>query len=248
MSDSKFLVEKDKIRGVVPGETGKVDEVYATYLDGINVGTDPELHIALAASSDARFRTFLELLSKPGKKYLKHSTLAKRCGIDLLEFSQFYSKASTQMAIARAQKRAAGIVDDMAVDAASRSEFCERCDGLGWVNALDNLPIETPGYRIMGMKTVPGNPEKGVPDREEPIWSRTCPKCKGATTIRTPGDEHSRDKVLEIAGLINKGGKGGAAVQIVQNFSGASHSSAVTGSLDQLTVDVDCEEILDGEG
>jgi hypothetical protein len=33
-----------------------------------------------------------------------------------------------------------------------------------------------------------------------------CPNCKGHGTITKPGHEHSRDRLLEMAGLTKKGG------------------------------------------
>ncbi len=236
MADDKFLFyEKDKLRGLVPtSDMGRADQVYGAYLHGLGIETDPEAQIELARSQDPRFRRFLDMIGKPNRGGLKIQTMAKQCGIDLSEFQNWYSKAAVQIAIAKAHRRAAGIVDDMAGDAMTRSEFCERCDGLGWVNAAQGLPVETPGYRILCMQTVKG--------AEEPVWCRTCPKCKGETRIRVPGDEHARDRVLEIAGLVSRGKAG---VQIVQNFGGAGHTSAVSGSLGMLTVDVPAEEVTE---
>lgn len=236
--DRNLFYEKDKLRGLVPtSDNGRADEVYATYLEGIQVESDPDVQVALAMSQDPRFRRFLELMSSPGR-FVKVQTVAKQCGIDLVEFANFYSKASVQMAIARAQRRAAGIVDDMAGDARTQSEYCPKCEGYGWVQAPANLPVDTPGYRILMMQT-------GKDGAELPFWCRTCPQCQGKQRVNVPGDEHSRDKVLEIAGLVQKGNKGG--VQIVQNFGGSSHTSAVTGSLESLTVDVSAE-VPDGDG
>ncbi len=238
MPDELFY-EKDKLRGLVPtSDNGRADVAYAAWLEGIDAETDPELHIALARSTDPRYRRFLEMIGKPNKQGLKIQTMAKQCGIDLAEFQQWYGKESVQMAIGIAQKRARFVVMDMAGDALTRSEFCERCDGLGWVGAAEGLPVDTPGYRIMGMRTVPGDPERNVPDREEPVWCRTCPKCEGRMRNNEPGDEHSRDKILELAGLTSKGSKGPS---VTVNFGGAGHTSAVNGSLNVLTVDVSAE-------
>lgn len=237
MSDYLFH-EKDKLRGLVPtsGE-GKKDEVYGSYLECLGVETSLTIQQQLALSPDLRFKKFLELMGAP-KRVVKVQTLAKQCGIDLVEFQNWFSKAASAIAIAEAQRRAAGIVTDMAVDALSKDEFCERCDGLTWVAAPEGLPVETQGYRVLGFKQT----EEG----EKPIWGRTCPKCRGVGTVRAIGDEHSRDRVLEIAGLVTKGGKGN--VQIVQNFGGAAHTSAVSGSLSAMTIDVELDaDTTEGE-
>lgn len=242
MPDELFY-EKDKLRGLVPtSDNGRADVAYAAWLEGIDAESDPELHIALARSTDPRYRRFLEMIGQPNRRGLKIQTMAKQCGIDLPEFQQWYGKESVQMAIGIAQKRARFVVMDMAGDALTRSEFCERCDGLGWVGAAEGLPVDTPGYRIMGMRTV----LDGEGTKEEPVWCRTCPKCLGKMRTNEPGDEHARDKILEIAGLASKGGKGG--VQIVQNFGGAGHTSAVNGSLNVLTVDVGAEVVDEDTG
>lgn len=246
--DKNLFLEKDGLRGLVPtSDNGRADVAYAAWLKGIDAESDPELHIALARSTDPRYRRFLEMIGKPNKQGLKIQTMAKQCGIDLPEFQQWYGKESVQMAIGIAQKKARFVVMDMAGDALTRSEFCERCDGLGWVNAPGNLPVETPGYRVLCMQTVKEKDEEGkVTEREEPVWCRTCPKCLGKMRTNEPGDEHARDKILEIAGLVSKGGKGG--VQIVQNFGGAGHTSAVNGSLGVLTVDVGAEVVDEDTG
>lgn len=228
MKDLKLIREKDKLRGMVPAsDDGRHDHVYEAYLKKIDVENNVDIQRQLAASPDPRFRQFLDRMAIPGR-HLKIQTVAKQCGIDLMEFGDWFSKAATQIAIGNAQLHAAGIVQDMAGDAATKQEYCERCDGLGWIAAPNNLPVDTLGYRIMGMD-----------ENEKPIWCRTCPKCKGKANVAVVGDEHSRDKILEIAGLVQKGKGGG--VQIVQNFGGAAHTSAVSGALSALTIDVDAE-------
>lgn len=231
------------MRGLVPSsEDGRHDEVYAAYLDRLGVETSATIQQALATSPDPRFRKFLDLMSSP-RRIVKIQTAAKQCGIDLAEFQNWFSKAASQIAIAEAQLRAAGIVSDMAGDAATKDEYCDRCEGLGWIAAPDGLPVETPGYRVLGFKSVPvhGKDEDGnkFPDEQVAIMCRTCPKCKGQMSVRVAGDEHARDKVLEIAGLITKGSKGAS---VTVNLGGASHTSAVQGALSALTIDVDLDE------
>lgn len=230
----KEIREKDGLRGLVPSSgEGKRDEVYATYLETIEVETDVDVQLALAQSTDPRFTKFLELMSTPSRT-TKIQTVAKQCGIDLIEFGNWYNKSITQIAIGRAQRAAVGIVSHMSKDALTKDEFCERCDGLGWVAAPEGLPMETTGYRMLGFKQT----EEG----DKVLYCRTCPKCKGSMSVPVVGDEHSRNKILEIAGLTTKGGKG-TSVQI--NLGGAAHASAVTGSLSNMTIDIEAEEVPD---
>lgn len=234
--DKMLFREKDKLRGLVPtAENGKADATYGAYLQAIDVETDFDVHLALAQSEDQRFRTFLEMLSSPVRKHLKIQTVAKQCGIDLMEMMNWYSRATTAMAIGKAQRRAASIVADMAEEALTQKDLCQRCDGFGWVAAASDLPVDTDGYRILCMRTV--KDDKG--ERQEPVFCRTCPKCHGKKSTATPGDQHARDKVLQIAGVL---ANGKASVQITQHFDGSSHTSAVAGSLGVITVDVSPDE------
>lgn len=71
--------------------------------------------------------------------------------------------------------------------------------------------------------------------------NRVCPVCRGAGSVRMPGDAHARDCLLQIAGF---GKKGLAAVQIT--FGGAAMESAVDG-LKGITFDVSDPEVTDEE-
>lgn len=68
---------------------------------------------------------------------------------------------------------------------------------------------------------------------------RPCPNCEGKGTTRKVGDMHSREKLLEMSGLINK--KGSAAVVINQNFGGMGVDSA-SDRLSRITFDVTAED------
>jgi hypothetical protein len=67
------------------------------------------------------------------------------CGIDLAEFQMWFRRESSNIAIAQAQLASLRVVPQMGVDAESSEEFCERCDGLGWIKADEDLPVDTPG-------------------------------------------------------------------------------------------------------
>lgn len=235
----KRIKEKDGRRGLVPArENGIRDEAFGSYLEALDPAGNQDVRMALLLSEDPRFREFISRVGTPRYKTVSLQAIAKACGIDLLEFNEFWQKASVQRAIALAQLRSVQIAGDMAEDARSRDEVCPRCDDLGWVNAPDNLVGEPPrGYRVMGTQTRKGqDPETGkVVEEEVVIWGRDCPVCLGKGRLSQPGDQHSRDKILEMSGLITKGG--GKGVQIVQNFSGSGHSSAVP-ALSSMTFEV----------
>jgi hypothetical protein len=219
----KRMQEADQIRDMVPSRAyGSKDTVYSAYLDTLNPRENEDVQLALAASGDIRFQTFLDRIQNPRYKKVNMASIAKACDIDLREFNQWWNKGATQAAIARAQLGSVKVTADMVEDAKSITTVCERCDGMTWVGAPAGLPLETPGYRRMSA------------DGKEEVWIRDCPACTQGK-VRRPGDSHARDKVLEIAGLTRKGG--GVNVSI-SNYGGASHASAVQSLEDVMTIDV----------
>ena len=217
-------------RGMVDGRKyGKLDRVYSAYLDELNPRANDDVQLALAASGDIRFKEFLERINMPKYRRASLATIAKACNITLSEFNNWWNRASTQRAIAVAQVGSVMITRDIVEDARTQDVFCPRCDGLGFIAAQPGLPADTPGYRML-------EPQDGD---ETLRYIRNCPQCKTEKVVKRVGDAHARDKVLELSGLIKKG----AAVQIVQNFSGASHSSALSGLDDLNIIDAASEEI-----
>jgi hypothetical protein len=218
-----LIKEKDGIRGMVPNRSfGSKDKVYKAYLDTINPRDNQDVQIALASTTDKRFQAFLERIMDGRYKRTSLPTIAKACNIGLAEFNHWWNKESTQRSIAIAQQKSIAITSDMADDAMSIEVVCDRCDGMAFVAAPEGLPKDTLGYRQMKA----GN---------EIVWVRTCPVCKGGK-VRRPGDSHARDRVLEISGLLKKGG--GVSVNV--NYGGASHGSAIA-ELDCMTIDVNAE-------
>lgn len=229
MSHNKLALikEKDGVRGLVPSRKfGTRDKVYGSYLEKLDPRTNEHVRGSLAQSEDPRFLEFLDRVSIPRYRKVALQTIAKACNISLMEFNNWWQKASAQAAIATAQRASIDITEDLVEDARSVQVACERCDGMTWVSAPPGLPDQTPGY-----KQISGS-------QGEPLFIRDCPVCTNGK-VRKPGDTHARDRVLEMSGLIQKGKTG---VQIIQNFGGASHSSAVT-DLDVMTLDVQCSEV-----
>lgn len=232
-SPPKLMIEKNSPRGLVPTSTyGALDEQYNAYLEQVGVRDENRMHIvhhALAASNDARFRNFLQVVQMPGLRRQSLATLAKRCDISLPQFAEFWQKAQHQRALAVAQNGITDhIVPDMIEDARSSVVTCDRCDGFGWVDAADNLPKNTPG-----LSTIKGG--------KEPRHIRTCPLCKGKGTVLKTGDSDSRKLLLEMTGLTNKKG---SAVQITQHFGGMGIESAVD-RMNKVTFEVG--EVIDVE-
>ena len=231
-----LMTEKDGIRGLVPARNrGYRDRVFAEYLDTLNPRANVVMQKALAASPDVRFQEFLERVMAPKYRRASLATIAKGCGIDLLEFNQWWSKASAQRAIAEAQLASPGVVEDLIEDAKSKNDVCDRCDGIGSVAAPPGLAGDIPGYRLA----------RKASEEHGAIYPRTCPECGGEAKVRRSGDAHARDRLMEIAGL-SPGAKGAAVV--IQNFSGASHASAVPILEEAMSIlDVKAERLVEDE-
>lgn len=224
----KLIKEKDGARGLVPvGKDSHKDAEYDNYLKALDLENNMALRQALAASPDIRFTEFFRHISSP-KNRCSITYWAKACTIDLAEMMNWVSKANNARAMAIFQGASPKIAEHMSIDAESRMVGCERCDGLGFVNADEGLPIDTAGYRIL--RTI--HDDEG---REKDIWIRDCPAGCNRGKVRQAGDEFSREKTLEAAGHINKKGAG---IQITQNFGGQSMPSAVS-RLDVMTIDVE---------
>lgn len=209
-------------RGLVPD--GNHDEPYNVYLEELDPKGDTnrskEVRFALSASSDKRFSTFLNCLSEPRFKRSKLATIAKACDISLPQFFEFWQSSQKTIALARAQSAMPDLVADMTIDAASRMVNCSRCDGFGYVADYSDKDEVS---KLEGRQ---------VPDKV-----KTCPNCKGSGEVREVGNQHARDKLLEVTGMVKKGGTG-AAVSITQNFGGATMESAVD-SLNKISFDLD---------
>lgn len=233
----KLTKEKDEVRGLVPmGADAHLDVEYARYLEEIGLETDPALRNALAASPDIRFRELLRYLARPSAG--KHPLVywVKQATIDMAEMMAWVGKGQNARAFALAQAAAPKINEAMAKDAESRMVGCTRCDGLGWVQADEGLPGDTPGYRVLRFVTrKTKDPELGEVTEEIPVWIRDCPMGCDRGKLREPGDEFSREKLLEQTGAINRRGPG---IQITQHFGGQSMPSAVT-RLEPMTIDID---------
>ena len=217
--------EKDGLRSDVPSFLAhRPDRVYAAYLDTLNPRANEIMQQALLASPDVRFRSFLDRLEDGGYLRVSLATIAKGCGISLMEFQDWWRKASTQRAIAQAQLASPQMVTDLIEDSRSRMDVCDRCDGLGTVAAPPHLdPAQVPGYKLL---------VEAIGDMDA-IYSRTCPGCLGEGKVRRPGDARARDRLLNLAGF-NENAKGAS---VVVNFGGASHSAAISFLADAMSID-----------
>jgi hypothetical protein len=222
-------VIREKGRGLVPGPAyGVLDIAYNEFLDELNPRERKEVRIALAATKDNRFKEFLRFVGMPvAGTPPSLASCAKRAGIDLNEFQDWALKSANQRSIAIATDRGPRLTALIADNAEEIVEFCDRCDGLGWISAQAGMPLDTPGYEQIGIDA-----------QEQPLFRRECPH--GADgKIRRLGSEHAQDKILEISGLASKKGP---MVQITQNIGSSSHASALS-DLDAMSLDGEFERV-----
>jgi hypothetical protein len=182
------------------------------------------VRLAFAASPDHRFGEFLARLDRPRYAGWSLGAIAKSCDLTLGDFLVFWRNAQVDQAIYLACVASPGIVRDMVQDALSGEVVCGRCDGFGRVEIDAAIPPElVPGY----LGRLGGNCDRVF---------RVCPACGGKGTVRGSGNEHARDRLLEIAGLIGKR----ASVVVHHDSAQYSHASAVA-KLAAITIDVDAE-------
>ncbi len=217
----QLMIEKGgSTRGLVPTSAfARFDITYNEYLATLDPRGDSKeaaaMRLALAGSSDVRFRTFLERVNDPMRPTKTLACVAKECDIGLTEFQDWRQKAQTQRILARAQQGMLEVTEDLVENAKNRDVTCDRCDGFGSVVCDSKAPKSTPGLRrIKGMKSA------------DDTWMRDCPSCKGKGVLRASGSEHAIDKLIDMTGLSSKG-KGGGGPSVTVNFGGASMESAV---------------------
>lgn len=225
---------REKGRGEVPSRLqGPKDKIYAAYLDSLNPRGNEGLQQALAACPDGRYQLFLEKVMTPRYLRVSLSTMAKSCGISLMEFQKWYSNELAQQSIAEAQAASPRIVRGLIDDSVPRLDNCDRCDGLGWVDAPSDVdPEKIPhGYRRLTTAT----------RTREAAYIRTCPRCDGNGKVRQSGDAHAQDRILGMAG-VTESAKGPS---VVVNFGGASHSAAVTLLNEAMSIESPASKVID---
>lgn len=131
--EGKTLVESP--RGLVPA--GGSDIVYQDFLSRLHLrdddATGQNVRIALAASGDPRFQSFLELVLSEGGKQIQLATAAKFCQIGLSEFQAFWRNAKTNEAIGKAIDNLPALTADLIEDARSTEMTCPVCGGTGMI-------------------------------------------------------------------------------------------------------------------
>jgi len=123
-------------RGHVPA--GADDHEYESYLCRLEIRkldspTGQNARVALAASTDVRFRTFLNAVMSDTHRNTLMVTIAKKLDIGLSEFQALWRSAKTNEAIEIASNALPDLTRDMVQDAHTQENTCPMCDGNGQV-------------------------------------------------------------------------------------------------------------------
>jgi hypothetical protein len=232
---------KEPVRGVVTG-FGHLDHQYNNFLGELDLAPGETqspsakgraVRIAMAASEDNRFRTFLEMLGKPNKRTL--AAIAKHCNISLVEFMDFTKKACNMQIVARSITGVLDLTEDLIQDGHTKQANCPRCDGMKfvWSEALPESLAKKANVRV-----VQGT-RKNAEGDEVPadLYFRECPACNGTGKVAIEGSTDARKLLMDQAGTTAK--KQGAGVTI--NFGGAGIESAI-GRMKDITFDLEGAE------
>ena len=135
---------------------------------------DDEWREILEGQPDIRFQSFMKMMYDPAFNKYSLPNRAIMCGLTFHELSECIHAFYTDQGRIRQAKHLPQIMEDDAINALSRMEMCDRCDGTG---------------------TVAEKGEDSVPT--------TCKKCNGKGEIKVPGDSNSINRIYKTAGLID---------------------------------------------
>ena len=193
------------------------DEPMKQFEEEVRVSNnESEMKEALKQSGNAKMIELYTYL----QTYPRHtlSLACRRSNVSLQELNDLWRKHQFARGLIKVSDQLPEILEDTAIDARSRFDVCDFCDGTG----------EKTRTRIID----------GGPVTETEI----CPKCKGAREIRLPGDAESRKQIFEMTGLT---GKTSPLVAIQQNtFIGDTLDDTLSAAQKILTgpvIDVEAE-------
>jgi hypothetical protein len=172
------------------------DEAMRRFIENVD---EEAFTTALEEAADPKYQTFLRARLDPHYRGVSFNRLARNFGISLSEIDDLYRKSQIHVGMIRSANHIPHLMEDIAIDARSKLEYCTRCDGKGYVQE-EQEGSEAPRR------------SRGAERGEE----RLCPMCKGAKEVRIPGDRTARDLVYESIGLI---GKKGPLVAIQNNLT-----------------------------
>ena len=92
-------------------------------------------------SQDEKYSLFLRALHDPIQSHLSFSGLMRRFNVSLHELQTVYTDAQRHMGLIQMSNRLPQVMEDISIDALSKTVSCSRCDGLG------TIPIGKTGTR-----------------------------------------------------------------------------------------------------
>jgi len=151
--------------------------------------------LVLAQSSDERMRRLASEAMLPELKQSSFAKLAERLGLNFHMISEEYRALKRSEGYIAAAKHLPELMEQAAVDAKSKWETCETCDGETTVP--DAEMFEELKRRAK---------KAGDDPREVECPIKTCPRCKGEGKVYVLGDVDRLKMIFDTFGLTGKSG------------------------------------------
>jgi hypothetical protein len=176
------------------------DSAFQHFIDNVD---DAAFTAALEDAADAKYQSLLRARLDPRNRRTSFSKLCRNFGISIADVDDLYRKSQIHIGMIRSANHIPDLMEDIAIDAKSKLQYCTRCDGKGIVTDL----VEDAGGSDDFARSAKS--ERGGIER-------MCPMCKGVGEVRVAGDRTARDLVYESIGLI---GRKGPMVAIQNNLT-----------------------------
>lgn len=140
---------------------------------------ETEFSEALRDNPDPKFALFYQARMDPAYINVSFSELCRKFQISLADVDDMWRKHQLHKGMIAMMNQVPQILTDVAEDAKTHMEFCQKCDGTGVI-------------------------PDGVVEEGTEADTRTCPRCAGLGEVKVIGDKAARDLVFESIGLIGK--------------------------------------------
>lgn len=136
----------------------------------------PDFKRALDFSKDPKYQMLLVAINNPNLSTCTFPELCKRCNLSINDIAGVWRNYQLSRGMIQMMNHMPQVMEDVAVDAQSRTVTCVACGGLGKVQKVQAKTGRT--------------------------LERICEKCRGDGKVRIMGDKDSRKLAFEAAGLL----------------------------------------------
>ena len=155
-----------------------------------------QIALVLRNSTDERMRTLAAQASDPMYKQTSFAVLAEKNKLNYYMVAEEFKHIMRGEGYIRQAQHLPDLMEQAAIEARSKFELCDTCDGKGTVPDAD-------AYDALCKKA----------DEKKQRWPhyaprKQCTQCKGKGKIWVKGDVEQLKMIFETYGLIGKGGAG----------------------------------------